>query len=36
MTAEVFDELDPLILSLLPELYVAVLTGCDDEVGPKG
>ena len=35
MTSEVFDKLYSLIFLLLPKLHMAVLAGCDDEVGPE-
>lgn len=35
MTSEVFDKLDPFILFLLPELDMAVLARCEDEIRPE-
>lgn len=35
MTSEVFDKLYSLVFLLLPKLHMAVLAGCDNEVGPE-
>lgn len=34
MTSKVFDKFYSLILLLLPKLYVSILAGCDNKVGP--